>query len=88
MRLFEVEPALPVSERVMENLEETFTQKPIRLKLPIPQITERIIIEREERNWVPIVAIVSLLSFFGLLAFLAFTRRKPPERVRGEKPWP
>ncbi len=74
MSLFEVEPSLPVSEGQIENLEETFQQQPVSLKLPIPQITERIIIERQEINYLPYM-VVGLFGLFAFLGFLAFLKK-------------
>jgi hypothetical protein len=51
----------------MRHLDETFKQKPISLKIPIPQVTEKLIIEKET-NYLPYI----LLGLFGLFAFLGF----------------
>jgi len=74
LSLFEVEPTPPASEELMENIDQTFKQQPVSLKLPIPQITERIIIEKHDNT--PLMLGVCLFAFLGFLAFLAFMRKR------------
>ena len=57
----------------VESLERTFQQKPTRIPLEVPLQPTYII--KQEPNYVPIIAIVGILSFFGFLAFLAAMRR-------------
>jgi hypothetical protein len=66
--MFETEPEPPITEEQMRHLDETFKQKPISLKIPIPQVTEKIVIEKQETNYLPYI----LLGLFGLFAFLGF----------------
>jgi len=66
--MFETEPEPPATEEQMRYLEETFKQKPVSLKIPIPQITEKIIVEKQETNVLPYI----ILGLFGLFAFLGF----------------
>ena len=54
-------------------LEETFKQKPTQLPLKVPLYPVYIV--TQEPNWVPIVAIVSLVGLFAFLGFFAFVRK-------------
>lgn len=56
-------------------LEDTFKQKPTPIPLELPLIPTQTYIVKEVPNYVPIIAIVSIISFFGLLAFLAYMRK-------------
>ncbi len=87
MSIFEPEEIPLFDVQTARNVNKVFQQRPTRIPLELP-ITPTYVF-KQEPNYVPIIAIVGILSFFGFLAFLAFMRQAPPpERVRGEKPWP
>ncbi len=80
MDVFKPEPPLLFPFETEKNLAEIFTQKPARIPLELP-LQPTVIIERQEANVLPTVAIVSIFAFFGFLAFLAFMKG-----ARAEKP--
>ena len=66
----------PVPHRdLLKRVEGTFVQKPARIPLEVPLYPTRLLVVKQETNWVPIVAIASIVTFFGFLAFLAFMRK-------------
>jgi len=73
MGVFEREELPLFSFESTRRLEDSFTQKP--MVLPLMPQREVVVIRRQEQNWVPIIAAVGLLSFFGFLAFLAYMRK-------------
>lgn len=74
MAIFQPEPLPLFSYETAKTLDETFKQKPTRLPLELP-LQPTVIVKEQEPNYIPIIAIVGILSFFGLLAFLAYLKR-------------
>jgi len=58
------------------SLENHFIQKPTQIPLELPLIPTRTYVMKQETSYVPIIAIVGItITFFGLLAFLAYMRK-------------
>ena len=75
MSLFEVERTLPLTEKTSEYLDETFKQNPVALKLPIHQVTERVIVEKHQADHTPLIVMGLLVSLFAFLGFLAYMKK-------------
>jgi hypothetical protein len=75
MSLFEPVPIYPATQTTVRKINETFDQPPEYVPLTIQPPTVRYVPINTQNNALPIIAIVGMFSFFGLLAFLAFMKR-------------
>jgi hypothetical protein len=75
MALFQPQPTPIFTTETVKIIDRTFQQPPAFVPLTAAPPQFQYVNPTQNNNIVPIVAIVSLLGFFGLLAFMAFCKR-------------